>query len=221
VSYVARLKAAASCSTAGAAAAAAGEESKGIAARFRDSVSCSSARGTGGDGGGQDTDDNAGTEEGAKDSSLLSRLKEASTCSPVTQVRVRAAMSHLPELPKMPEMPSQLSCAAPRSSTVDEDVKAVPEHAPSMLGRVKAAATCGYLPASASVSADGNQMQPMESGAGEGVLGRCVSPCNPLFHLPQRARALCIPATAPRAPQEAHQGRWGPRPLTTRGRRKS
>ena len=173
VSYLARVKAAATCS---ASAPAADGTTKGIVARVRDTVSCSSARGAGDDGETQETED-TGNDQGSKDASLLSRLKEASTCSPTTQVRVQAAMSHLPELPKMPEMPSQLSCAAPRSGSADGDAEAVSasKDTPSMLGRVKAAASCGYLPATA--SPDGHQLQPMEAGAGEGVLNRCPPPC--------------------------------------------
>ena len=169
---MARIKAAATCS---ASVPAADGAITGIAARVRDTVSCSGARGTGGDGGAEETDD-AGRDQGSKDASLLSRLKEASTCSPVTKVRVQAAMSHLPELPKMPEVPSQLSCAGRRSGS-DEDAEAVSasEGTPSIIGRVKAAASCGYLPATA--SPDGHQLQPMEAGAGEGVLNRCPPPC--------------------------------------------
>jgi len=185
-----RVRAAVSC---GAPSVAGSEENKSIATRMRDTVSCSASRTSATTAAGAAAEARAAehtvssaegvadeqgvgartAEDEARGKSLLARLKEAGTCSPVTQVRVQAAMSQLPQTPSMPQVPSQLSCAAarPRTDASDhEDVSA--QTTPSMLGRVKAAASCGYLPV-VPRSAD-HQLKPVESAGGGGVLGRYV-----------------------------------------------
>ena len=153
VSALGRVRAAVSC---GVPSAGVGAESKGIGARVREGLSC--AAGRGGEGvEGDDAVSGAETDDGAKNTSLLSRLKEAGTCSPVTQVRMQAAMSHLPELPKMPalpQMPAHLSCGAQRAPDAHGEEEDAGDKAatPSMLGRVKAVASCGYLPATHATS---------------------------------------------------------------------